>query len=129
VLALLAALLGPLLLPLIFGERYQASGDIIAGLTAATAGLGIITLTGVAAITAQRHSVYLLGWGVAIVIALVVLFLAPVPFEWAAVLALFAGPLTGAAVQLTALRGPAVPRSGRPAEPAVGDLGGPPGVA
>ena len=31
-------------------------------------------------------------------------FLAPVPFEWATVLALVCGPLSGAAVQLGALR-------------------------
>lgn len=102
----LAALVGPPLLPLLFGAKYQADAGIVAALTAATAGLGIITLTGVAAITAARHSLYLVGWGTAIAGALLVLFLAPVPFEWAAVLALALGPLAGAAVQLAALRSP-----------------------
>lgn len=111
VLAGLAALLGPPLLPLIFGAEYQADAGIIAALTAATVGLGIITLTGVAAITAARHSVYLLGWGVAIAVALLVLFLAPLPFEWATVVALLSGPLAGAAVQLVALRAPRDERS------------------
>ncbi|MEP6480441.1 MAG: hypothetical protein ABJA94_00360 [Rhodoglobus sp.] len=104
----LAALFGPPLLPLVFGDRYHADAGIIAALTAATAGLGIITLTGVAAITAARHSLYLAGWSAAIAAALLVLFLAPVPFEWAAVLALAIGPLIGATVQLAALR---IPRS------------------
>jgi len=103
VLAGLAALIGPPLLPLVFGSQYQASGAIIAALTAATAGLGIITLTGVAAITAARHSLYLLGWGLAITVSCLTLFLAPMPFEWATVLALIVGPLAGAAVQLAAL--------------------------
>ncbi len=106
VLSGLAALLGPPLLPLIFGDEYQASAGIIAALTAGAAGLGIITLTGVAAITSAQHSFYLLGWVVAILGALVVLFLAPVSFEWAAVLALIAGPLLGSVVQLAALRRP-----------------------
>jgi O-antigen/teichoic acid export membrane protein len=105
-LAGLAALFGPPLLPLIFGGAYQVGPGLVAALTGAAAGLGIITLTGVAAITSGKHSRYLLGWLVAIVVALLVLFLAPVPFEWAAVLALFAGPLAGAAVQLGALRAP-----------------------
>jgi O-antigen/teichoic acid export membrane protein len=106
VLAGLAALLGPLLLPLIFGHSYQAGPGLIAALTGAAAGLGIITLTGVVAITSGGHSRYLLGWLVAIIVALLVVFLAPVPFEWATVLALFAGPLAGAVVQVGALRRP-----------------------
>jgi O-antigen/teichoic acid export membrane protein len=110
-LAGLAALTVPTLLPLVFGADYQADAGIAAGLAAATAGLGIITLTGIAAITAARHTLYLLGWGIAIAVTLLVLFLAPLPIEWATVLALIAGPLTGAAVQLLALRDPR--RAGR----------------
>jgi O-antigen/teichoic acid export membrane protein len=105
-LAGLAALVAPPLLPLVFGADYQADAGVVAGLTAATAGLGIITLTGIAAITAARHTLYLLGWGTAIAVTLFVLFLAPLPIEWATVLALIAGPLTGAAVQVLALRDP-----------------------
>ena len=107
-LAGLAALLGPWLLPLVFGADYQADAGIIAGLTAATAGLGIITLTGIASVTAARHTIYLLGWGIAIVVTLLVLFLVPLPLEWATVLALIAGPLSGAAVQTLALRHPRI---------------------
>ena len=103
-LASLAALLGPPLLPLVFGAAYQAGPGLVAALTAAAAGLGVITLTGVAAITSEKHSRYLLGWLVAIVVALAVLFLVPLAFEWATVLALIAGPLVGAAVQFGALR-------------------------
>ena len=106
VLAALAAVVAPPLLPVIFGERYQVSPATVAALTGAAAGLGIITLTGIAAITSGRHSRYLFGWMVAIVAALLVLFLAPLPFEWATVVALIAGPLVGATVQLGALRPP-----------------------
>lgn len=111
VLAALAALFGPPLLPLVFGDAYRAGPGIVAALTGAAAGLGIITLTGVAAITSGGHSLYLLGWLVAIVVALLVVFLAPLPFEWATVVAVVAGPLVGAAVQLGALRRPGI-RSG-----------------
>jgi len=72
----------------------------------AAVGLGIITLTGIASMTAARHTIYLLGWGIAIVVTLLLLFLAPLPIEWATVLALVAGPLAGAAVQSVALRDP-----------------------
>lgn len=112
VLSALAALLGPPLLPLLFGDDYQAPAGIFAALTAATAGLGFITLTGVAAITSARHSLYLTGWAVAILAAGVVLFAAPVAFEWATAIALLTGPVVGAAVHLLALRtSPAVPAS------------------
>jgi O-antigen/teichoic acid export membrane protein len=104
--ACLAALIGPPLLPVVFGAEYQADAGIVAGLTAATAGLGVITLTGIASITAARHTIYLLGWGTAIVVTLLVLFLVPLPFPWATVLALVAGPLAGAAVHTAALRDP-----------------------
>ena len=106
VLAALAAVVAPPLLPVIFGDKYQVSSATAAALTGAAAGLGIITLTGIAAITSGHHSRYLLGWVAAIIAALLVLFLAPVPFEWATILALIAGPLVGAAVQLGALRHP-----------------------
>lgn len=105
-LAVLAALAGPPLFPLVFGDRYQVSPATVAALTGAAAGLGIITLTGIAAITAGRHSRYLLGWLIAIIVALLILFLAPVPFESATVCALIGGPLVGATVQLGALRHP-----------------------
>lgn len=108
-LAGLAALLGPPLLPLIFGDEYQAGATIMAALTAATAGLGIIMLTGVAAITAARHSLYLFGWATAIAVALIVLFFVPLTLEWATVLALVMGPMAGAIVQLGALRSPSRP--------------------
>lgn len=108
VLAALGAIIGPPLLPLVFGHAYQAEPGIVAALTGAAAGLGIITLTGVAAITVGSHSRYLFGWLVAIAVSLLVIFLAPLPFEWATVLALVTGPLVGAAVQLGALRRPRV---------------------
>jgi O-antigen/teichoic acid export membrane protein len=115
-LAGLAALVGPPLLTLVFGDKYQAGAGVIAGLTVATAGLGIITLTGIAAMTAARHTIYLLGWGTAIVVTLLLLFLAPLPLEWATVVALVAGPLAGAAVQIQALRQPrGSDREGQPA--------------
>jgi O-antigen/teichoic acid export membrane protein len=108
----LAALLGPPLLPVVFGDAYQAGPAIVAALTAATAGLAIITLTGVAAITADRHNLYVLGWGAAIAVTLLLLFFLPAPFEWVTVAALGAGPLVGAAVHLRALAEPAPRGSG-----------------
>jgi len=103
VLAGLAALIGPPLMPIIFGPGFEAGAWIIAALTAASAGLGIITLTGVAALGAAQHNLYLLGWGTAIAGSVLALFLIPLPFEWATVAALVIGPLVGAAVHAVSL--------------------------
>ena len=104
VLAALAALVGPLLLPLVFGAGFEAGPWIIGALTAAASGLGIIALTSAAALAASRHTLYLVGWSVAIVVSLVVLFTIPIAIEWATVAAVAAGPIAGAVVHVAGLR-------------------------
>lgn len=108
VLAGLAALVGPPLLPLIFGADFQAGPEIFAALTGASFGLAVVTLTGMLTLSAVRHTAYLVGWAVAITVTVGLLWLLPTDFEWATVIALAIGPLIGALIHLVALG-----RSGR----------------
>jgi len=104
VLAILAALVGPPLLPIVFGAGFEAGPWIVGALTAAASGLGIIALTSAAAIAASRHTLYLAGWAVAILVSLVLLFTLPIPLDWATASAVAAGPIAGAVVHLLGLR-------------------------
>jgi O-antigen/teichoic acid export membrane protein len=106
VLAGLAALVGPPLLPLIFGADFQAGPGIFAALVGASFGLAVVMLTGMLMLSAARHTVYLVGWIVAIAVTVGLLWLLPIDFEWATVLALTIGPLIGATVHLVALGRP-----------------------
>jgi O-antigen/teichoic acid export membrane protein len=99
----IAALVGPPLLPLVFGDQYVASGWLIGALVAAAAGLGFIAVTGAAAVAEGRNGAYLLGWGLAIVFSVAAMFLLPLPIEWATVAAVAGGPMLGAVVHLVAL--------------------------
>lgn len=103
VLGVVAALVGPPLLPIFFGEDYAASGWLVGALTAAAAGLGLIALTGAMAVASGRNGVYLLGWSLAVVVSVATVFLLPTPIEWATVVAIVAGPGLGAAAHLVAL--------------------------
>ena len=102
-LAGLAALIVPPLVPLLVGESFQAAPLLAAALTASSIGLGVITVTGAAAVAAERHFAYLLGWAVATTVVIALLVAVPVALEWRCVLALAAGPLPGAVVHVMTL--------------------------
>jgi len=106
VLAGLAALVGPPLLPLIFGAEFQAGPGIFAALVGSSFGLAVVTLTGMLMLSAARHTAYLVGWIAAIAVTVGLLWLLPIDFEWATVIALAIGPLIGALVHLFALGRP-----------------------
>ena len=100
--ALLAWALGPWLMRLLFGDAYQLAGIVFAGLTIAAVSLAWLTLTGTAAIAASAHRSYTTGWVFAALVTLGLLFL-PLGIEMRAVVALFFGPLSGAAIHLNAI--------------------------
>ncbi|VBA61857.1 hypothetical protein [Mycobacterium attenuatum] len=99
---LAAGLVGPWLLRALFGPQYQASGALLAWLTAAAGAIAMLTLTGAAAVAAALHRAYSLGW-VGATAASGVLLLLPLPLETRTVVALLCGPLVGIVVHLTAL--------------------------
>jgi O-antigen/teichoic acid export membrane protein len=98
-----AGFIGPPLLPILFGPEYAAVGWLIGALPAASAGLGIIAVTGAAAVATGRNGAYLLGWGLATLFSVAAIFLLPLPIQWATVAAVAAGPILGGVVHLIAL--------------------------
>ncbi|TVS78114.1 hypothetical protein [Mycobacterium helveticum] len=99
---LAAGVMGPWLLRLGFGAQYQASGALLAWLTAAAVAIAMLTLTGAAAVAAALHRAYSLGWVVATV-ASGLLLTVPLPLPARTVVGLLCGPLVGIGVHLVAL--------------------------
>lgn len=97
-----AGLVGPWLLRVAFGADYQASGALLAWLTAAAVAMAMLTLTGAAAVAGALHRAYALGW-VSATVASTLLLLLPVDLPTRTVIGLGCGPLVGIAVHLAAL--------------------------
>lgn len=102
---LAAGLVGPWLLRAAFGPQYQASGALLAALTAAAVAIAMLTLTGAATVAAGLHRAYSLGWVCATVTATLLLLL-PLSLATRTVIALCCGPLVGIAVHLVSLARP-----------------------
>ena len=99
---LAAAVVGPWLLRVAFGPQYQASGALLAWLTAAAVTIALLTLTGAATVAAALHGAYSLGW-VGATVAAGLLLLLPLPLETRTAVALLCGPLVGIGVHLLTL--------------------------
>ncbi len=99
---LAAGLLGPWLLRTAFGADYQASGALLAWLTAGAVAIALLTLTGAAAVAAALHRAYALGW-IGATVASALLLMMPLDLQTRTVVALLCGPLVGIAVHLGAL--------------------------
>ena len=99
---LAAGLLGPWLMRTAFGSQYQASGVLLAWLTAGAVSVALLTLTGAATVAAALHRAYSLGWVGATVAAALLLTL-PLDLHTRTVVALLCGPLVGITVHLAAL--------------------------
>lgn len=97
-----AYLVGPWLLRAAFGPDYQATGALLAWLTAAAVMIALLTLTGAATVAAALHRAYSVGWVGATAAAALLLCL-PFGLETRTVVALLCGPLVGIAVHLVAL--------------------------
>lgn len=97
-----AAAIGPWLLRGAFGADYQASGTLLAWLTAGAVSVALLTLTGAATVAAALHRSYSVGWVSATVAAAALLTL-PLDLEARTVIALLCGPSVGIAVHLAAL--------------------------
>jgi O-antigen/teichoic acid export membrane protein len=97
-----AGLVGPWLLRVAFGPQYQASGALLAWLTAAAVSIAMLTLTGAAAVAAALHRAYSLGW-VGATVASGLLLLLPLSLPTRTVVGLLCGPLVGIGVHLWAL--------------------------
>jgi hypothetical protein len=101
-LALLAALIGPALLLAGFGSDYVTDSSLLAALVASSGLIAAVIVGGAGLLAASRHSVYVAGWVVAVVVT-VAAFLLPLPAEPRIVAAALAGPGAALLLQLVAL--------------------------
>jgi len=95
--------IGPWILKLGFKPELFVDGRTLALLTLASAFMGMLMITGVAVLALERHAWYVAGWVVASIVAFSVLFASPWSVATAVVVALFVGPLAGAAVHVVGL--------------------------
>ena len=101
-LGLLAVLIGRQMLTFIFGQEYGTDALFIGGATVAAGFVGVISISGAAALARGQHSAYTAGWLLAAVVTSVTL-LAPIEITTRVLLALLAGPVVGAGVHVWAL--------------------------
>jgi O-antigen/teichoic acid export membrane protein len=95
-----AYLLGPLLLRIFLGPGYDLPAGVLAGLTAASVVLALLTLTGALCQALTMHLAFVTGWLVAVAVS-VLLLLLPGSLETRAIVALAGGPAVGLVVHLT----------------------------
>lgn len=108
--ALLAWLVGPWLLQLLFGEGYVVDGGVLALLTLAAGGTAALTLTGACAQALAAYGWYVAGWVVALV-ACIGLLQTSGSMEARSCLALGLAPLAGLVVHVVGLA--SIRRAGR----------------
>jgi O-antigen/teichoic acid export membrane protein len=101
-LGLVAVLIGRQLLTFIFGQEYGTDAFFIGGATVAAGFVGVISISGAAALARGRHRAYTAGWLVAAFFTSVTLIL-PIDLNVRVLLALLTGPLVGTMVHVWAL--------------------------
>ncbi len=99
---LAAGLIGPWLMRIGFGPEYNASGSLLAWLTAGAVAIALLSLTGAATVAAALHRAYSFGW-VGATVASTLLLMLPAELETRTVIALLCGPLVGIVIHLTSL--------------------------
>jgi hypothetical protein len=100
--ALLAWLVGPVLLESFFGQSYVLDGELLALLVGAAAAIAGLYVTGPAVLARGGHAGYALGWIGAVTFALVTLCV-PGDLNSRAIAALAIGPLIGMAIHIAFL--------------------------
>lgn len=102
-LAAAAALAGPWLVRTVYGPRYDPSPWLLGLLTLAAVSMASLVLTGASTIALNNHRAYTLGWVLAALTAVLLLWLLPLSVSPRAVLALGLAPLSGICVHLRAI--------------------------
>lgn len=109
--AVLAWIIGPFLFRIIYPAKpgqevvYDAvsAGPVLALLTFASAVMALLVLSGTAVLAANEHRLYILGWGSAAVVSILVIFFMPLDIIPRTIFALYVGPLLGFSVNLTGM--------------------------
>lgn len=102
-LAALLAAVGPWLFTATFGSEYSLNGLVIAGLVASSGLVAALAVTGAALLSRSQHGAVTVGWLVAVLVVVLVLFALPLSLVDRALVALCLGPLLGLVVHGYAL--------------------------
>lgn len=97
VLAGLAVFVGPWVIGLLYGDRYELPSGVYAAIVGSAGLTGLLCITGPAVLSAQRHTAYLAGWATASVVTVAMLFV-PIDGLTRVLVALVAGPIVGVVV-------------------------------
>ncbi|WP_018190063.1 MULTISPECIES: lipopolysaccharide biosynthesis protein [unclassified Leifsonia] len=97
-----AWLWGEPVMHLVFGSGFDLSAGVLVALIASSGLIGALFVSGSAVLAQNRHALYALGWVVASVVTLAMLFV-PLPLAGRSALALALGPAVGLAVHLLGL--------------------------
>ena len=100
VLGVLGLLLGPVAFELVSGRRVTLDAELIAVLAFSSGLVGAMCVSGPAVLARSRHLIYSLGWAVAAVVTIIMMFL-PIEFLARVQFALLAGPVVGLLVHLS----------------------------
>jgi O-antigen/teichoic acid export membrane protein len=103
VLGILVAVAGEWALEVFVGPEFGLGPVVLVILVVSSGLIAVLCTTGPALLASGRHRAYAVGWVVASIVAVVMLF-APVGLEVRASLALTVGPLAGIVVHICALR-------------------------
>jgi O-antigen/teichoic acid export membrane protein len=103
VLCVAALFWGEPVMRFVFGDEFDLSAGVLAALIASSGLIGALFVSGSAVLARDAHGLYAVGWVVASVITLAVLFV-PIDLPVRAAIALAAGPAIGLVVHLLGLR-------------------------
>lgn len=102
VLAILAALLAPWILDVVFSGKYDINGLSVGLIVMSAGATAALCASGAATIARAQHTAFLVGWVVAAAITIGLVFV-PLELTTRTVVALSVGPLAGLAVHLVLL--------------------------
>lgn len=97
------ALLGPAIVDLVGEGRYQVDGLVVGVIVGSAALIGMMCVTSAALIALHRHNLYFIGWGVAAMLTIVILAVAPMPALPRALVAICAPAMVGLMVHVVAI--------------------------
>lgn len=102
VLSAASVVVGPWVVALLYGDRYELPAPAYAVIVASAGVTGLLCITGPAVLAAGRHRLYVAGWIAASAVTVAGLF-APWDTLAGVLVALLAGPVVGVAVHATGL--------------------------
>lgn len=98
--SIVAYYIGPWAIALISSGRFQVEPIVVAIIVGSAALVGLMCITSAALLAFQRHNIYLIGWGVAAILTIASLALAPMDGLGRAMVAICGAPVIGLVIHL-----------------------------